>query len=219
MHSLAFPAIRRDTTASEPSRPLPALRRRSEVRQGRNVWRLAPLFRSAIRMGVRFRNLTQRGAKSQYAGMENPVEKIKALGVSDRVIKMHLQGILHDIAHWADTETALKFAIEFGGKMLYLPKPDENRETKLKAAVGYDVHCKLYDKHAGNRVEVLNGPFSSQAIQRFTAIKMLEDGHSISKIANTLRVSRSSVHTWRRSYVTPFLANAPAKASPSQEDA
>jgi hypothetical protein len=129
--------------------------------------------------------------------MENGSEYIKSLGISDHIAKLHLTGILSHIAEFADVQTALSFAWKFGGKQITLPTAMD-RSSMMIRELGTEVVAKLLATDLPMMTVVPHGPFSHRTITRMKAMKMLEEGVSLSGVANALRVTRSSVQKWRR---------------------
>ena len=139
-------------------------------------------------------------------GMNSQIEDLKSIGVSDRVLRMHLTGVLTEIASLTDLETALRFALEFGGQTAYFAAPENCARSKYATILPRAALEALHANHGPQRVEIPHGPFTSRTIVRLKAIKMLEDGASASAVRHELRVGSNAVAGWKRKFVTPFLS-------------
>lgn len=139
-----------------------------------------------------------------FGGMKTHLEDLKAIGVSDRVMRMHLTGVLTEIASVADLDTALRFALEFGGQDAYFAAPENCARSKFASVLSIPTLEALHSIYGGQKVEIPHGPFTNRTIVRLKAIKMLEDGASASAVRHELRVGSNAVAGWKRKFVTPF---------------
>lgn len=104
-----------------------------------------------------------------------------------------LPGILAEIADLTGRNVALELALTFGGRILYIPKPDHLKPGHvLVDAIGIRAAALIAGQFAGNQFDV---PKARKALVRHLA----EAGDDNPVIAHRLGLTLSSVRRYRRS--------------------
>ena len=108
-----------------------------------------------------------------------------------------LPQVLAMVAEATDRATALAFAGAFGGRRVYVPRPEAIKQDHDWAmAVGLDKARLVADAlFPGESWTVPHGPLGGGAQRRAEIFRMRADNVSVGAIANALRVDQRSV--WR----------------------
>ena len=116
---------------------------------------------------------------------------IKAIA-SERVLRLHLTGILIDVLDASDLDTALAFAFKYGGRQVSIPlKRVETCELAME--FGEPVVRHLSGLYGGSKKVVAQGPFSRTVVIRLQALTLLERGFTLNEVASELRMPRNTV--------------------------
>ena len=123
-----------------------------------------------------------------------------------------MQPALNDLAVIIGFDEALQLARDHGGKVIYVPPPERISTSVLTSQLGETIVGKLAEHFSGCKVEVPLGTEGSTGFRRRIGVQMLNEGRSISEVAHTLRVARSTVKDWIRRLADPEARKAAAES-------
>lgn len=108
-----------------------------------------------------------------------------------------LPDLLRDMAADLGLALMLRFAAEFGGREIYVPK----RAVMVHAVAGragFDVLKWLVARQPGEKLLVPLGPHSSYGARIAAARRMVDEGRTTAEIVRALRMHERSVRRHRR---------------------
>jgi Mor family transcriptional regulator len=123
----------------------------------------------------------------------------------------NLPQVLAMVAEATDRATALSFAGAFGGRRVYVPRPETiKQDHEWALAMGLDAARLVADAlYPGESWTVPHGPLSGGARRRAEIFRLRDGGASVGAIAHALKVDQRSV--WRVLRAGPKAKDASAQ--------
>jgi hypothetical protein len=108
----------------------------------------------------------------------------------------NLPQVLAMVADATDRATALKFASAFGGRSIYVPRPETvKQDHEWALALGLEAARAVAEAlFPGESWTVPHGPLSGGARRRSEIHRMRASGASVGAIAHALKVDQRSVY-------------------------
>ncbi|MBX8801577.1 hypothetical protein HBA92_12505 [Ochrobactrum sp. MR28] len=116
-------------------------------------------------------------------------------------------GVLAEIEAVLGREKTLLIAQQFGGGVFYLPKTPSPEKAICKL-IGVEATQKLitaFNIATGVEIDIPHGPLIARDHRRRVGIKLLRQGQSLTQVANSMKVSRTTVKNWKRRFVKELL--------------
>ncbi len=137
--------------------------------------------------------------------MSPEAKELLSLDMSERTLMRCFPPILAEIARIAGIETAIKIADVYGGRKLSIPADPESAwsNNAYVELLGLEKAKILSEKFANGfstKIEIPNS-LLGRTLTLMKALQMLENGASVSEVANRFRVVRKTVQLWKDKYL------------------